>query len=243
MYGRHRIFSFTWELFPPQTPSDATDHYSPDEIISRETKRNRAALLYTLRLAACPYAAIDRQQANCGAFFDDFEGSKGWSLSPDGTDTATGGRWQRSNPAPTATLGLPRQLDAAVSGSRALVTGAAAGASPDANDLDGTTTIRSAPIALPATVGPLTFRYYLSHAADASPDDWFRAWVEAGDGARTLVFEELGGADDDPAAWASARVAMDAWAGQTVRIVLGAADGEADSLVEVAVDDVRIERP
>jgi len=243
MYGRHRIFSFTWELFPPQTPSDATDHYSPDEIISRETKRNREALLYTLRVAACPYAAIDRQQANCGTFFDDFEGSKGWSVNPAGTDTATGGRWQRSNPAPTATLGQPRQLDAAVSGSRALVTGAAAGASPDANDLDGTSTIRSAPIALPAMVGPLTFRYYLSHAADASPDDWFRAWVEAGDGTRTLVFEELGGADDDPAAWASARVAMDAWAGQTVRIVLGAADEGPDSLVEAAVDDVRIERP
>ena len=243
MYGRHRIFSFTWELFPTQTPSDATDHYSPDEIISRETKRNRAALLYTLRVAGCPYGAIERQQANCGAFFDDFEGSKGWSVNPDGTDTATGGRWQRSNPTPTATLGLPRQLDAAVSGSRTLVTGAAAGASPDANDLDGTTTTRSAPIALPATVGPLTFRYYLSHAAEASPDDWFRAWVEAGDGTRTLVLEELGGADDDPAAWASARVAMDAWAGQTVRIVLGAADEGSDSLVEAAVDNVRIERP
>ena len=73
MYGRHRIFSFTWELYPPETPRDATDHYSPDEIIVRETKRNREALLYTLRVAGCPYGAIDRQQANCGAFFDDFE--------------------------------------------------------------------------------------------------------------------------------------------------------------------------
>jgi hypothetical protein len=36
---------------------------------------------------------------------------------------------------------------------------------------------------------------------------------------------------------------MDPWAGQTVRVVLGAADEGADSLVEVAVDDVRIERP
>jgi murein tripeptide amidase MpaA len=243
MYGRHRIFSFTWELYPTQTPSTATDHYSPDEIISRETKRNRAALLYTLRVAACPYAAIDRQQANCGAFFDDFEGSKEWSVSPAGTDTATSGRWQRSNPAPTATLGQPRQLDVAVSGSRALVTGAAAGASPNANDLDGTTTIRSAPIALPATVGPLTFRYYLAHEADSSPDDWFRAWVEVADGTRTLVLEELGAAETDAAAWTSAHIAMDPWAGQTVRIVLEAADEGPDSLVEVAVDDVRIERP
>jgi hypothetical protein len=247
MYGRHRIFSFTWELYPTQTPSDATDHYSPDEIISRETKRNRAALLYTLRVAGCPYGAIDRQQANCGAFFDDFEGSKGWTRDPDATDSAVGGRWQIGNPAPTVEAGLALQLDTTTSGSRALVTGAAAGGAARDGDLDGTTTIRSAPIAVPAlaapgTAGPLTFRYYLAHAADASPDDWFRVWVEAPDGTRTLVFEELGAAEEDAAAWASARIAMDPWAGQIVRIVLGAADAEADSLVEAAVDDVRIER-
>ena len=121
---------------------------------------------------------------------------------------------------------------------------AAVGASTGANDLDGgMTTIRSPPIALPASVGPLTFRYYLAHGANASPDDWFRVWVEAGDGTRTLVREELGAANDDDAAWASARVAMDPWAGQTVRIVFAAADEGTDSLVEAAVDDVRIERP
>ena len=243
MYGRHRIFSFTWELYPKETTSDTTDHYSPDEIIARETKRNRAAFLYTLRAAGCPYGAIDRQRANCGAFFDDFEGSKGWALDPDGTDTAISGRWQRGNPALTTTYGRPRQLDVTTSGSRALVTGAAVGTSTGANDLDGTTTIRSSPIALPARVGPLSFRYYLAHGANASPDDWFRVWVEAADGTRTLVREELGAADDDAAAWASARVAMDPWAGQTVRIILAAADEGTDSLVEAAVDDVRIERP
>ena len=249
MYGHHRIFSFTWELFPTQTPSDATDHYSPDEIISRETKRNRAALLYTLRVAGCPYGAIERQQANCGAFFDDFEGSKGWTRDPDATDTAVGGRWQISNPAPTAivatppsTVAVPLQLDVTISGSRALVTGAAAGGAAGNGDLDGITTIRSAPIEVPAAAGPLSFRFYLAHAADASPDDWLRAWVEAADGTRTLVFEELGAAEQDAAAWAPARIAMDPWAGQTVHIVLGAADGGADSLVEAAVDDVRIER-
>jgi len=243
MYGRHRIFSFTWELYPAETSSGATDHYSPDEIIARETKRNREALLYTLRVAGCPYGAIDRQRANCGAFFDDFEGSKGWTLDPDATDTAVGGRWQIANPAPTTTGSVPLQLDATTSGSRALVTGTAAGVSPADNDLDGTTTIRSAPIALPASVGPLTLRYYLAHAANSTPDDWLRAWVEAADGTRTLVLEELGAAEDDAAAWASARIGMDPWAGQTVRLVLGAADAGTDSLVEAAVDDVRIERP
>ncbi len=250
MYGRHRIFSFTWELYPTQTPSDATDHYSPDEIIARETKRNRAALLYTLRVAGCPYGAIDRQRANCGAFFDDFEGSKGWTADPDATDTAVGGRWQIGNPAatslvatPPSTAAVPLQLDVTTSGSRALVTGAAPGGAAGDNDLDGITTIRSAPIVVPTAAGPLSFRFYLAHAADASPDDWFRAWVEAADGTRTLVLEELGAAEEDAAAWTPARIAMDPWAGQTMRIVLGAADGGTDGLVEAAVDDVRIERP
>ena len=36
---------------------------------------------------------------------------------------------------------------------------------------------------------------------------------------------------------------MTPWAGQKVRIVIGAADGGADSRIEAAVDDLRIERP
>jgi hypothetical protein len=36
---------------------------------------------------------------------------------------------------------------------------------------------------------------------------------------------------------------MDPFAGQSIRIVLGAADLGAPSLIEAAVDDVRITRP
>jgi len=36
---------------------------------------------------------------------------------------------------------------------------------------------------------------------------------------------------------------MAPWAGQTVRIVIGAADGGRGNLVEAAVDDVRIRLP
>ena len=242
MYGRHRIFSFTWELYPPQTRATATDHYSTAAIITRETARNRSAFLYLLRAAACPWATIGRQQANCGPFFDDFEGSTGWTADPDGLDTATGGRWQRTNPAETSSDG-PRQLDATVSGSRALVTGGAAGADAGANDLDGVTTVRSGPIVLPAAPGSLTFRYYLAHDASSGPEDWLRAWVEDATGERTLVFEELGAAESDDAAWAAVRLPLEAWAGQAVRIVLGAADDGVDGIVEAAIDDVRVERP
>ena len=91
--------------------------------------------------------------------------------------------------------------------------------------------------------GRLTFRYYLAHGAASSADDWLRVWVEAEDGTRTLVLEELGASNDDDAAWASASVALDAWAGQSIRLVVGAADGGRGNLVEAAIDDVRIRRP
>ena len=243
MYGRHRIFSFTFELYPSETPSTSSDHYSSDEIIARETARNRSALLYLLRTAGCPYGTIGRREANCGPFFDDFEGSTGWTVDPDGTDTATIGRWQRANPEASASDG-PLQLDATTSGSRALVTGTKAGGTAAANDLDGgTTTARSGPIALPAAPGSLSLRYYLAHDATSSADDWLRVWVEGADGTLTLVFEELGAAERDDAAWVQVRIPMSPWAGEVVRIVVGASDGGTDSLLEAAIDDVRVERP
>ncbi len=197
MYGRHRIFSFTWELYPPETPSDRTDHYSPDEIIAPQTARNRTALLYMLSQASCPWGVIGKARANCGALFDDLEINRGWVRNPDGTDTATAGRWEVANPVGTYWHGA-KQAGTTVSGSRDLVTGAAAGSSGSSNDLDGgATTIRSTPVVLPATVGPLSFRYYLAHGNNSSPSDWLRVWVEAADGTRTLVFEELGAANND----------------------------------------------
>ena len=54
---------------------------------------------------------------------------------------------------------------------------------------------------------------------------------------------ESGAAEDDDAAWASASVSMAAWAGQTIRLVVAATDDGPDSLVEAAVDDIRIRLP
>jgi aminopeptidase S len=58
----------------------------------------------------------------------------------------------------------------------------------------------------------------------------------------SAIFEERGAADNDNAAWASQTVSLDAFAGQTVRIVFEAADAAGASLVEAAVDDVRVAR-
>ena len=69
----------------------------------------------------------------------------------------------------------------------------------------GLTTVRSPAIKLPATVGNLMFRYYFAHASNSSSADVFRAYVEAADGTRTLVREELGAANTDRPAWTSPR--------------------------------------
>jgi carboxypeptidase T len=248
MYGRHRIFSFTFELYPPETPTVWGDHYPDDSTIPAQTERNRSALLHLIDRAACPYATLGSSYAaaDCGPLYDDLEINRGWRRNAAGTDTATSGLWAVANPAPTSSSGR-KQLGTTVSGSRALVTGASAGASASSNDVDGgRTTIRSRAIGLPADAaefGPLTFRYAFAHNAAATKADAFRLVVQAEDGTRTVVFERRGRSADVDAAWLSASVDLDAWAGQSIRLVFEAVDGGRGNLVEAAVDDIRIRRP
>ncbi len=243
MYGVHRIFSFTWELYPPESATVWGDHYPADERIGPETARNRGALLYLIDVGGCAYRAIGREATHCGVFNDDFEIDRGWSVNPAGTDTATAGAWARQNPDATAIGTYPIQLGTTSSGAVGLVTGGPAGTSPNQLDLDGgTTTIRSIPINLPANVGSLTFRYYFAHGSNSSRADSLRAWVEV-DGVRTLAFRTLGAGVVGSSKWRKAGAPLARWAGQTVRIVFTATDGGPDSLVEAGIDDVRIESP
>ncbi|HET9346136.1 MAG TPA: M14 family metallopeptidase [Candidatus Limnocylindrales bacterium] len=242
MYGAHRIFSFTWELYPPETSTVWGDHYPADENIGPQTSRNRSALLYFLDIAGCPYRAVGLEKTHCGPFRDDLEILRGWTANPYGTDTATIGYWVQKGAEQTAIGGVRMQLAGAYAGARGIVTGERAGTSASANDVDGVTTVRSAPIALPSTVGSLTFRYYFAHDAKSSRHDSFQVFVESG-GVKTLVFREHGNAFVDEARWVKAGTPLTDWAGKTIRIVFVATDGGTDSLVEAAVDDVQIEQP
>jgi cellulose 1,4-beta-cellobiosidase len=47
--------------------SSSPGFYPPDEVIPTETARNRAAVLYLLEQAACPYAVIGKQAQYCEA--------------------------------------------------------------------------------------------------------------------------------------------------------------------------------
>ena len=59
LYGRHGIFAFTFEM-SPDSPA-----YPADEAIASETGRNRAAVLYLIDLADCPYRAVGRTLDAC----------------------------------------------------------------------------------------------------------------------------------------------------------------------------------
>ena len=236
LYGMYRTFSYTFEM-------SVTD-YPDDSKIASETGRNKWAVLYLAERAWCPLSVLGAtvRTARCGAFDDDLEVARGWGSNPDGTDTATTGRFTRSNPAATSSNG-PKQLGNVPSGSRAFVTGASAGASPNTNDLDGRTSVRSPAITLPSTTGQyLYFRYVFAHGANSSSADKLVASIETSGGGRTPVFTRVGKASDVDGAWKFIYIPVDAWAGQTIRIHFEAVDGASNSLVEVEIDDVRITR-
>jgi len=178
-------------------------------------------------------------------FFDNFETNLGWTRNPNGTDTATTGLWERGDPETTTSSGT-KQLGTTVSGVNDLVTGRLAGASAGANDVDGgITSVQSPAIALTGgTTFTMTFSYYMAHLNNSSTADFFRVKiVVVGTPTVVTVFEELGAADDDDAAWATATVNLSQFAGQTIRILIETADASGASLVEAGVDDVRITRP
>ena len=236
LYGMYRTFSYTFEL-------SITD-YPDDSKIATETGRNKSAVLYLAERASCPLAVLGDavKLARCGAFDDDLEVFRGWTYDPDGTDTATTGKFSRANPYATSSNG-PKQLTDVPSGSRAFVTGGGAGSSANANDLDGRTSVRSPAIKLSTATGQrLFFRYVLAHGSNSSSADRLVASIETSDGTRTPVITLTGKAADVDGVWRSVAAPVDAWAGQTVRIHFEAVDGGSNSLVEVEIDDVRVTR-
>ena len=229
-------------MYPPETSTVWGDHYPPDEQIAPQTARNREALLYLLDIADCPYRAIGKEKTDCGPFRDDFEINRGWTVNPYGTDTAFRGLGAARDPADRV-----RHHPAA----------ARRGVLRPARDGDRqpgrrhrqcqrsrrrSTTIRSAPIALPATVGSLTFRYYFAHGPNSSKADSFQVFVEAG-GVKTRVFREYGTAFVDGARWVKAGTPLSRWAGADGPARVRGDRRRPDSTVEAGLDDVKIEQP
>ena len=137
-YGVYRIFSYTFEM--------SLGAYKDDSLIASETGRNKEAVLYLIERAWCPLAVLGRHGPARRAAAP----STTTSRSPAaGRSTPTGPTRRRprhgsraATPAPDVESG-PKQVRNTATGIRSLVTGLAAGASANANDLDGRTTARS----------------------------------------------------------------------------------------------------
>ena len=243
LYGSQRIFSFTWELYPPETATVWGDHYPPDESIATQTARNRDALLYIIGAASCPYGAIDEAGTYCGPLYDDMEVARGWGIDPDGTDTPSAGAFRRGDPSQTTSGGIVMQSTTAGSGRNAFVTGLAAGTSVNSYDLDGTSTIRSPAITIPANadIRYLRFHYSFAHGP-GSPDDYLRVFLEDDQGVRTQVWTTYGSTSTIGAKWKWGSIQLPTAPERTIRIVFQAVDGGANTLVEAAIDDVLITR-
>ena len=235
MYGRQRVFSFTFELYP-RAAGTARAHYPPDEVIARQTARNRGAVLYLIGKAGCPYAALGGGAArrNCGPFFDDLEIARGWSVDPDGSDTASDGRWSRADPAAD---GL--QLGSAASGAAVLVTGP-----KDGHDVDGgRTTVRSPLIRVPEDGrATLELRYWVGLSGAADADDGLDVRLVAADGSElaTLLSVRGDGQRHEPTWRSLTALVPGGLGGQRLAVELVARDAGADAIVEAGVDEVRV---
>ncbi|MEJ2858277.1 MULTISPECIES: metallophosphoesterase [unclassified Saccharothrix] len=176
------------------------------------------------------------------AFFDDFETDRGWQTNPQANDTATTGKWERGDPEQTVEPGngQVKQLGDTTSGVHCLVTGRLAGASDGANDVDGGKTSTASPTFTVPTGAKLTFTYNFAHGDNSSTSDYLRVKVLEGSTA-TTVFERLGQSSlAVPGRWQAAAVDLAAYAGRGVRLLVETTDASTGSLVEAAVDDVRV---
>ncbi len=236
-YGTYRIFAYTIEL-------SAVD-YPDDSLIASETGRNKEAVLYLMERAWCPLSVLGAAvtTARCGAFDDDLEVGRGWTVNPDGTDTAPRAAGSRvrtrrhRQPRPEAAGHDAVRLQGVRDRRRR-------GLVVDRERSRGRTTIRSAAISLPATTGQrLTFAYVFAHSAASTSANSLRAIVERADGSQVQVFHLVGRPADVDGAWRTASIPMDAFAGTTVRLRFVATDGGPGNLVEVELDDIRVTRP
>ena len=208
----------------------------------RFSRDGYAPVVRTVAVTATSAEVVDVQLSPVTEVFSDtFETDKGWTRNPAATDTATSGAWERGDPQSTSSSGM-KQLGTTVSGVNDLVTGRLSGSSSGSFDLDGgRTSMQSPAIVLPASgTLTMTFSYYLAHGSNSSSADYLRVSIVGT--TQASVFQELGDTNDDDGVWATATVDLSAFAGQTIRILVEAADAAGASLVEAAIDDVKIVR-
>jgi hypothetical protein len=176
-----------------------------------------------------------RKHAPVTVFEDDFETDKGWTVNPNATDTATTGRWERH---PSDELFRGEAARHHGHGQRPVTDAWRERGGRERRGRRGDVDTLPA-VTLPASGASVVVQ--LLRPPTNSSADFFRV-VVVGPSSATTVFQELGTAANDDAAWVTRTVNINAFAGQTVRIRIEAADASGGSLVEAGVDTVLITR-
>ncbi len=187
-----------------------------------------------------PDRIINVTPQNDNQLLDNFETNLGWATNPFNTDTATTGQWQVANPEATSNSGAAMQLNNTTSGSNALVTQAAAGSSVGSFDIDnGVTSALSPSISLPGGVTALTFNYYFAHLDNTTSDDFFRVSIRSGGNQQTIL-SQVGVGATRAASWTAFSADVSSYAGQTIQLLVEAADAGGGSIIEAGIDDISI---
>lgn len=176
-------------------------------------------------------------------YSDSMELDLGWQVGAPG-DHATGGLWQRGVPA--ATVAQPA-IDATLSGSRCWMTGLAAGANADANDVDGGTTTltsRQFPLTRPIkqrfAATTISYARWYSNNTGVNPgEDSMLVLISNDDGITWAQLEEV---TENARRWVTKSFTLEGIIAPTnvMRLRFVARDLGGDSTVECGVDDVKV---
>ncbi|MFZ5433795.1 MAG: hypothetical protein ACOZB3_08490, partial [Calditrichota bacterium] len=179
------------------------------------------------------------------SYADNAESDQGWSLGIAG-DNATSGQWLRAIPVGSKVTGRPVQpeMDADPDGKFCFVTGNVDSRDAEASQADvdgGRTTLQSPQFDLRDVEAPeLSFSYWYSNDQGTNPsEDTFRAQISSDGGA---TWSDLLTTTQSTNGWTVQKYSLDSYVTATERMKLRfiAEDREPGSLVEAAVDAIRI---
>jgi hypothetical protein len=171
------------------------------------------------------------------AFEDDAETDFGWSLA-DAGDTATTGRWERVDP--NGTAAQPENDATPDPGRFCFVTGQGSiGGTLGEADIDGGVTTLTSPAIDVSGLDEVTIacRYWYSNDTGAAPnEDSMPIEARLGDGA-WFTLEVI---SSSAAAWRTGEWPIATGGAATIQVRFVASDLGSGSVVEAAVDDVRV---
>lgn len=191
----------------------------------KELKHSLSVLMFLLLSITIAFSEV--------VFEDDFETDKNWQL----VNTSDKGNWERADP-----QGTTYQMNVTPgAGYYALVTDGRGG-SDSYYDVDGgETALQSPEITLPSSGNiTISFYYYLGHRSDANSTDYFRVKIKVGSNETVLLEELANNGEDQPTSYDYFCANLNSFAGQTVRVLIEAADNSG-TLLEASVDELLIE--